>query len=152
MNNIEPSALNHKLCPVMKAVFHIGDKWILLILRECFLGFKRFEEFQENLGISRSVLSNKLNKMRQLDLLYKKSYQEEGARKRYEYRLTAKGWDFIKVVIALMEWSNEHLVEKGENTLQIIRRGTNEYPMLNLLNGSGERVDWYDLELKIIEK
>jgi DNA-binding HxlR family transcriptional regulator len=152
MNNNKPSSLSRELCPVMKAVSMVGDKWILLILRECFLGFKRFEDYQENLGISRSVLSTKLNKMIRLALLYKKPYQEEGERKRMEYRLTAKGWDFIKVVIALMEWGNEHLVEKGEVTLDIIQRGTEQFPKLNLLNNKGYRVDWYDLELKVTEK
>jgi len=151
MRKIEPSSLNRDHCPVMKAVSLVGDKWILLILRECFLGFKRFEDYQENLGISRSVLSTKLNKMVRLNLLYKKPYQEEGERIRFEYRLSAKGWDFIKVVIALMEWGNEHLVEKGAKTLQIVQRGTEKSPKLNLLDNSGKRIDWYDLELHVIE-
>jgi DNA-binding HxlR family transcriptional regulator len=136
----------------MKAISFIGDKWILLILRECFLGFKRFEEFQENLGISRSVLTSKLNKMVRLDLLYKKPYQEAGERKRLEYRLTARGWDLVKVVIALMEWGNEHLIEKGARTLQVVQRDTLENPRLSLLNNAGNRVDWYDLELLVIDK
>jgi DNA-binding HxlR family transcriptional regulator len=152
MNTIEPSSLSRKLCPVMKAISFIGDKWILLILRECFVGFKRFEDYQENLGISRSVLSARLNKMIYLDLLYKKPYKEEGERMRLEYRLTARGWDLVKVVIALMEWGNEHLVEKGAKTLQVVQRGSSDNPRLILLNNTGDRVDWYDLELRVIDK
>ena len=85
-------------------------------------------------------------------LLYKKQYRDEGSRSYFEYRLTGMGWDLIKVVIALMEWGNEHLVEKGENTLDIVERGTNYETMLQLINDKGERTDWYELKLQVIEK
>ena len=137
---------------MMKTISTVGDKWILLILRECFLGFKKFDDFHENLGISTSVLSRKLNTMIERGLLYKKQYRDEGSRGQFEYRLTGMGWDLIKVVIALMEWGNEHLVENGETTLDIVERGTNYDTMLQLINEQGERTDWYELKLQVIEK
>lgn len=152
MENIEPSALDRNLCPVMKSISTIGDKWILLILRECFLGFKKFEDFHTNLDISKSVLSKKLDKMIGKGLLYKKQYQIEGQRSRFEYRLTGMGWNLIKVVIALMEWGNEHLVVNGERTLKIVERDTKQNTMLQLINEAGGRTDWYELELQVIEK
>jgi len=152
MENIEPTALDRDLCPVMKTVSTIGDKWILLILRECFLGFKKFDDFHENLGVSKSVLSAKLNVMITRGLLYKKQYRNEGRRGRYEYRLTGMGWDLIKVVIALMEWGNEHLVDEGEKTLKIVERDTNHSTMLHLINEAGSRTDWYELKLQVAEK
>ena len=85
-------------------------------------------------------------------LLYKKQYRNEGRRSRYEYRLTGMGWDLIKVVVALMEWGNEHLVEKGETTLDILERGTDHETKLQLINKEGERTDWYELKLQVIEK
>lgn len=152
MENIEPSALDRNLCPVMKSVSTIGDKWILMILRECFLGFKKFDDFHENLGISKSVLSRKLDKMIDKGLLYKKQYRIEGQRSRFEYRLTGMGWDLIKVVIALMEWGNEHLVERGKKTLKIVERDTNHNTMLQLISEAGDRTDWYELGLQVIKK
>ncbi len=62
------------------------------------------------------------------------------------------GWDLIKVVIALMEWGNEHLVERGEKTLKIVERDTNHNTMLQLINEAGGRTDWYELKLQVIEK
>ena len=152
MKNIEPTELSRDQCPVMKTISTVGDRWILLILRECFLGFKKFDDFHENLGVSKSVLSQKLNTMIKRGLLYKKQYRDEGSRSRFEYRLTGMGWDLIKVVVALMEWGNEHLVEIGETTLNVVERGTNLSTALQLINETGERTDWYDLKLQVIEK
>ena len=152
MKTLEPTELSRDQCPVMRTISTVGDRWILLILRECFLGFKKFDDFHENLGVSKSVLSRRLNTMIDRGLLYKKQYRNEGRRSRYEYRLTGMGWDLIKVVVALMEWGNEHLVEKGENTLDILERGTDHETKLQLINKEGERTDWYELKLQVIEK
>lgn len=152
MKNIEPTELSRDQCPVMKTISEVGDRWILLILRECFLGFKKFDDFHENLGVSKSVLSKKLNTMIKRGLLYKKLYRDEGSRSRFEYRLTGMGWDLIKVVVALMEWGNEHLVERGEKTLKIVERDTNHNTMLQLINEAGGRTDWYELKLQVIDK
>ena len=152
MKKLEPTDLNRDQCPVMRTISTVGERWVLLILRECFLGFKKFDDFHENLGVSKSVLSRKLNIMIQRGLLYKKQYRNEGRRSRFEYRLTGKGWDLIKVVIALMEWGNEHLVEKGETTLDIVERDTDKATWLQLINEQGERTDWYELKLQVIEK
>jgi DNA-binding HxlR family transcriptional regulator len=152
MKKLEPTDLSRDQCPVMKTISTVGDRWILLILRECFLGFKKFDDFHENLGVSKSVLSKKLNTMIKRGLLYKKQYQDEGIRSHFEYRLTGMGWDLIKVVIALMEWGNEHLVDKGETTLDISERDTDHDTKLQLINEKGERTDWYELKLRVIEK
>ena len=152
MKKLEPTELSRDQCPVMKTISTVGDRWILLILRECFLGFKKFDDFQENLGVSKSVLSRKLNSMMDKGLLYKKQYRDEGSRSHFEYRLTGMGWDLIKVVIALMEWGNEHLVDKGETTLDIVERGTHHATALQLINEQGERTDWYELKPQVIEK
>lgn len=152
MKKLEPTDLSRDQCPVMKTISTVGDRWILLILRECFLGFKKFDDFHENLGVSTSVLSRKLNTMIDRGLLYKKQYKNEGRRSRLEYRLTGRGWDLIKVVIALMEWGNEHLVEKGETTMDISERSTDQDTKLQLINEDGGRTDWYELKLRVIEK
>ncbi len=152
MKKLEPRDLSRDQCPVMKTISTVGDRWILLILRECFLGFKRFDDFHDNLGVSTSVLSIKLNTMIDRGLLYRKQYRNEGRRSRFEYRLTGMGWDLIKVVIALMEWGNEHLIKKGEPTLDILERGTGQDTKLQLINEEGGRTDWYELKLRVIEK
>ena len=39
----------------------IGERWTLLVLREAFLGVRRFEQIQRNTGIARNILSDRLN-------------------------------------------------------------------------------------------
>ncbi|NNF35384.1 MAG: helix-turn-helix transcriptional regulator [Saprospiraceae bacterium] len=112
-------------CPILKAMDQIGDKWSMLIMRECFLGTRRFEDFYDHLGISKSVLSGKLKKMVDQGLLKKTPYQNEGERTRYEYRLTQKSRDFRKVLIGLLSWSNKYLVEEGNETMYILDSNDN---------------------------
>ncbi len=135
----------------MRSIAEIGDKWILLILRESFFGFKRFDDFQKNLGVSRSVLSNKLSKMVALNLLEKTSYQNENDRVRYEYKLTKKGKDLNKVVISLLEWGNEHVVKAGEVTVKIVEKETCEDVKIDLLSEKGETVKWRDVKIEASE-
>ncbi len=78
-------------CSVARTVSVIGDRWTLLILRDCFLRVRRFEEFQERLGITRHVLADRLRKLVKAGVLRKVAYQARP--RRYEYRLTDKGLD-----------------------------------------------------------
>lgn len=120
MDQLQKNKLNRELCPVGKALKELGDKWVLLLLRELFYGFRRFEEFQETLKISRSVLSTKLNKMLADGLIEKRLYHIENERPRHEYHLTRKGKDLFKIIIALSEWGNQHLVKAGEYTATFV--------------------------------
>lgn len=151
MKKVELKYLDRKECPVMRSVAEIGDKWILLILRENFFGFKRFDDYQKNLKVSRSVLSSKLSKMVELNLLEKTSYQNENDRTRYEYRLTKKGRDLFKVVISLLEWGNEHVVKEGEVTVKIVEKESSEDVKINLVTEKGERVRWRDVQIEATE-
>ena len=55
--------LNQERCSVARTVSVIGDRWTLLVLRDCFLGIRRFEDFQQRLGISRPMLVDRLRKL-----------------------------------------------------------------------------------------
>lgn len=151
MDNLATDAFSRDNCPVVKSLEQLGDKWVLLILRECFFGYKRFEDFQQNLHISRSVLSSKLQHMLELDLLKKSPYQQEGDRSRFEYRLTRKGKGLIKVIIALMEWGNEHIVNPGEKTLKVIDHQSDSQVQVGLSNKEGDSVPLRQMRLRIIE-
>ena len=69
----------------------IGDRWTLMILRDCFLGIRRFEDFERSLGIARHLLADRLRKLVKAGVLRKQAYSERP--KRNEYRLTDKGLD-----------------------------------------------------------
>ena len=87
----------------------IGDRWSLLILRECFLRKRRFEAFQSVLGITRHLLAERLKKLVRLGVLRRIPYQESP--KRYEYILTQKGLDLYPVIMAIVHWGDVHMVD-----------------------------------------
>lgn len=99
--------LNEERCSVARTVSVIGDRWTLLILRDCFLGVRRFEEFQQRLGIARPLLSDRLRKLVDEGVLRKVPYQESPPR--HEYRLTPKGLDLHPVLMAIVHWGDVHL-------------------------------------------
>ena len=57
----------------------IGDRWTLLILRDCFLRVRRFEDFQARLGITRHVLADRLRKLVKAGVLAQGAYQRARA-------------------------------------------------------------------------
>src|SRR5580704_10402018 len=80
--------LEEEACSVARTISVIGDRWTLLILRDCFLRVRRFEEFQARLGITRPLLASRLRKLVKDFVLAKVPYQQRPLR--YEYRLTEK--------------------------------------------------------------
>lgn len=95
------------LCPVARAMSVIGDRWTLLLVRDCFLGKSRFEEFQKSLGITRHVLSNRLKRLVEAGVLERNAYSDKPVR--YEYRLTDKGRDFAPALVGLKDWGKKHM-------------------------------------------
>ena len=152
MRTKELQDLGRMLCPIMKSVSEIGDKWILLILRECFIGYKRFDDFHTNLQVSKSVLTTKLNKMIDLGLLQKTEYKNEGERTRYEYRLTPKGKDLRIVIITLIEWGNAHLVNPKDDTLQVVDKVNRQPVEITLVSQSGEKLGMREVTLQVGQK
>jgi len=100
---------------VARTVSVIGDRWTLLVLRDCFLGVRRFDEFQQRLDISRPMLSDRLGKLVDAGVLKKTAYQEAPAR--YEYRLTSKGMDLHPVIMAIVHWGDVHMAGKAGRPL-----------------------------------
>ncbi|WP_231973346.1 winged helix-turn-helix transcriptional regulator [Variovorax sp. HW608] len=93
----------------------IGDRWTLLVLRDCFLGVRRFDEFQERLDISRPMLADRLGKLVDAGVLKKVAYQESPPR--YEYKLTPKGLDLHPVLMAIVHWGDVHMAGKAGRPL-----------------------------------
>lgn len=81
----------------------IGDRWSILIVRAALRGLRRFDEFVDDLGIARPVLTDRLRRLVEHDVLEKVPYQERPVR--YEYRLTDAGLALSPVLVALVRWS-----------------------------------------------
>src|ERR671915_2629931 len=82
-------ALRLPTCSIGRAMDILGERWTLLILRECFYGVGRFSLMQRNPGIARNILSARLQLLVRTGILEKRRYQEEP--ERFEYKLTEKG-------------------------------------------------------------
>jgi DNA-binding HxlR family transcriptional regulator len=93
-------------CSVAKALEVIGERWSLLIVRAVMHGNRRFGEMQGSLGIARNVLSARLERLIEEDILERRAYQESPAR--YEYFLTQKGLDLWPALIALLHWGDRY--------------------------------------------
>src|SRR5215216_2336868 len=98
-------------CSIGRAMEILGERWTLLILRECFYGVKRFSVMQRNLGIARNILSARLQLLVRSGILERRRYQDEP--KRFEYKLTEKGLALYPAVVAIMRWGDEHLRDDG---------------------------------------
>jgi DNA-binding HxlR family transcriptional regulator len=98
-------------CSVAKALEVIGERWSLLIVRDVMHGNRRFGEMQESLGIARNVLSARLQRLIDEDILERRAYQESPPR--YEYFLTQKGLDLWPALIALLNWGDRYSPDPG---------------------------------------
>ena len=92
-------------CSVARALNEVGDWWSLLIVLHAMYGTRRFVDFQQQLGIARNILCDRLAKLVDNGVLKKVDVGEHGSR--FEYRLTDKGRDLFPVVIALRQWGDK---------------------------------------------
>jgi DNA-binding HxlR family transcriptional regulator len=108
----------------------LGDRWTVLILREAFFGARRFNEFAENLGLSRNILSNRLKMMVSQGIFEEHPYGPSKAR--IEYRLAQAGRDIFPIAVALLQWGDRHLVgSRGPSiVLRHARCGNDADPLL----------------------
>jgi DNA-binding HxlR family transcriptional regulator len=112
-------------CSIARALEIVGERWTLLIVRDCFLGLRRFEEFQQSLGVARNVLTDRLNRLVEEGLLERVRYSERP--ERYEYRLTPKGRDLEIALAGLRQWGDEYVSEKPPS---ITRRKSDKKPVV----------------------
>jgi DNA-binding HxlR family transcriptional regulator len=106
-----PSDYSGENCSIARSLELIGERWTLLIIREAFLGTRRFDDFQGNLGIARNVLQTRLERLVDAGILRRTPYQERP--QRFEYRLTRKGTDLWPVLISLLQWGDRYEAPNG---------------------------------------
>ncbi|MDB5400799.1 MAG: putative HTH-type transcriptional regulator [Rhodopila sp.] len=102
-------------CSIARPVSIIGDRWTLLILRDCFLRIRRFDHFEARLGITRHILADRLRKLVDAGVLEKVPYGERPVR--HEYRLTQKGLDLYPVMMSIVHWGDIHTAGKAGRPL-----------------------------------
>ena len=139
------SELENEACSLARTLAIIGDRWTLLILRDCFLRVRRYEDFQQRLGIGRGVLSDRLGQLVNAFILAKVPYQNNP--RRYEYRLTPKGLDLYPIIMSIVHFGDEHLADKkGRPLLHRHRKCGRLFDPVMTCSECGEPLDPRDVE------
>jgi DNA-binding HxlR family transcriptional regulator len=123
---LQRSEYSAENCTIRRTLDVVGEKWTLLVLREAFYGVRRFDEFAENVGCGRAILSQRLKKLAREGLLAPAPYREPGQRQRVEYRLTQKGLDLYPALLALMQWGDRHAADDSGPPLTLTHRDCGE--------------------------
>jgi DNA-binding HxlR family transcriptional regulator len=111
-------------CSIANALDLIGEWWTILILREAFFGTRRFEDFQQHLGIARNILTARLRKL--CDSGVMERVPVKAGAKRHEYKLTKMGRDLQPTLIALTQWGDRWLHTTDGAPVKFIDRASGE--------------------------
>ncbi|MFB8009279.1 winged helix-turn-helix transcriptional regulator [Nocardia sp. NPDC056000] len=97
-------------CSITRSLVVLGDRWTLLVMKAAFSGVRRFNGFQNYLGISRGRLQDRLDRLVEHGILVKQK-PEVGVHE--EYRLTAKGHEVYPILMAFKDWGDAHMAPDG---------------------------------------
>ncbi|MBF6034557.1 helix-turn-helix transcriptional regulator [Pseudomonas sp. P155] len=100
-------------CPVARTLEAIGDRWVLMIIRDAFDDVRRFSEFQKRLGLAKNILTVKLKRLVELGVFDLQPASDGTAYK--EYVLTEMGRAVFPIVISMRQWGERYLFSKGES-------------------------------------
>ncbi|MEV6078026.1 winged helix-turn-helix transcriptional regulator [Streptomyces sp. NPDC052069] len=120
-------------CSIAQALDVVGDWWTLLIVRDTARGVHRFDALQQELGVSRKVLTERLRLLVEADVLAREPYQDRPVR--YEYRLTPRGRALLPVLIALQDWGDAWVLGEGE-TMATTAESSKEAARVHALVGT----------------
>src|SRR5690349_20475246 len=133
-------------CTIAKALDVLPTRTAFLILREAFYGTTRFDDFAERVGISEPVTAARLKELVENGLLEREDYREPGQRTRQRYRLTAMGADLVPTLVALMQWGDRWLDDRG-GPVALRHRDCGERVGVELRCAGGHHVASGELEL-----
>ncbi len=128
-------------CSLSVALATIGDPWASLILRDLMIfgGTRRFEQLREGLGISRNVLTDRLNTLLEQEIVRKSPVEEGG--KRMEYRLSRKGWELMPTLLATHQWCERWRQDPGNSALKFVDAETGkEIAEIGVFSQEGKRL------------
>nr|WP_070961819.1 helix-turn-helix domain-containing protein [Hyphomonas sp. Mor2] len=124
-------------CSIARALDHVGSWWSLLIIRDAMMGARRFKHFQENLGIARNTLTNRLGDLIEGGIIDKVPAEDGYAHE--EYVLTERGRELAPVIIALAQWGDKWVAhEKGPSTVITVKESGEKLPRIWPRSSDGE--------------
>ena len=148
---IRRSPVAAKHCNLARGFELIGDRWTLLILRSALYGVRRFDDFQADLDIPRSVLSNRLAGLVESGVMERREYREDGQRARIEYPLTEMGRALGLPFIAMTQWGDRWLGD-GQSPLTLRSKASGQTLTAALVDERGRAAKSSDVEMVIDPK
>jgi DNA-binding HxlR family transcriptional regulator len=103
---MQRTSFSEMACSIARTLDVIGEPWSPLVLRDVWVGLSRFEQIQADLGISRKVLTERLNHLVEQGVLERRSYDR---RPRYEYVLTKQGAELVDLLMVMTSWGDRWL-------------------------------------------
>ena len=141
------TSLEKAECPIARSLDAIGDWWSLLIIRDAFLGIRRFSEFQKNIGLAKNILTVRLRALVDQGIL-KTAPASDGSAYQ-EYLLTPKGRGVFPILVALRQWSEEFDERPDEiATILVDKEKGRPVRKLELYSDDGRLLGAGDTELK----
>lgn len=101
-------ALRNEHCAIARSLSVLGERWMFVVLRQAFMGARRFEDYQQGTGIARNILTDRLNGLCEEGILERRPYAEHPGRTLYQYRLSEKGLELYPILLTLMKWGNQY--------------------------------------------
>ena len=134
-------------CSIAAALESVGERWSFLILRGAFNGLQHFEEFQSTLGIARNILSNRLTRLVDNEILQREPDPTD--RRRVAYRLTEKGLDLLPVLLSLRQWGERWVSAVPSNPVLVDRESRKPVATMAVRAADGrpltlDELEWVD--------
>jgi DNA-binding HxlR family transcriptional regulator len=98
-------------CSIARTMAVLGEPWTALILRDLFIGVTRFDALHAHLGVSRKVLTLRLNRLVSDEIVLRRAYAKRP--ERFDYILTAKGWQLCDILLAISAWGDTWTMPEG---------------------------------------
>jgi len=130
-------------CGLPSALEAMGERWSFMILRASFNGIHHFEEFLEQLGIARNILSNRLSRLVENGILKREHCADD--RRRIEYRLTEKGFDLLPAMLALRQWGEKWELGVPSNPVLCDTREGRPIARIGIHAADGRPLDHHEL-------
>jgi DNA-binding HxlR family transcriptional regulator len=135
------AAYSEKNCSIAKPLSFLGERWTVLVLRDLFLGRRRFDDIQASLGVATNVLSTRLATLAEEGIVERRRYSEHP--ERFEYVLTEKGRDLQPLLLALLAWGDKYTAENGA-PMEVVH-GDHAFHMVPTCSECGEPIDTHNV-------
>ena len=126
-------------CSIARTLEMIGPWWAFLILRDAFMGVRRFKDFERSLGIAKNTLASRLKLLVENGLLDKVAASDGS--KYSEYQLTQKGQELFPILLAISQWGDRWAAhEDGPRFAIVDTRDGAEIPPQLIMDADGDPI------------